>query len=77
LIYIPISIDSVPCLYYSPKSGTAKKLILYFHGINKDLGATRIHREIIALGEALNSNVIVVEYPGFGLNFKQGSTSSN
>ncbi|CAM9980309.1 unnamed protein product [Ectocarpus sp. 12 AP-2014] len=45
--------------------GGASKVLLFCHGTSSDLGMTR--RSLETLGDMLDSHVIGVEYPGYGL----------
>jgi hypothetical protein len=46
---------------------SSKKLVVSFHGLGRDLGSLR--KEAVVLCRELEMNVLVVEYPGYGLNF--------
>ena len=49
------------------------KLIVYFHGVGEDL--TQVEGEMKLLSKTLRANVLVLEYPGYGLNWCQGICS--
>ena len=49
---------------------TSNKLILYFHGNAEDLALS--HQQAERVAEYLNINVLVVEYPNYGIYDNNG-----
>ena len=41
--------------------------MIYFHGVGEDL--TQVEGEMKLLSKTLRANVLVIEYPGYGLNW--------
>ncbi len=46
---------------------------MYYHATGEDL--VSIWLQVVNLGAQLNMNVVAVEYPGYGENFKRGVTT--
>ena len=57
--------DYVPCLFLPPSRSPSNKLIIYFHGNAEDLGLA--YSKCDHLRTALEMNVLVVEYPSYGV----------
>jgi hypothetical protein len=77
LIYIPKEgKEVIPCLLYTQTWLADKKVLVYFHGSYEDLGWEGMTDDIIEMGDKWNVNVLVVEYPGYGLNFGRGVSTT-
>ena len=78
MVFIPDQKGSyIPCIYYHNEKAPDGKLVLYYHGIWQDLGAPTIHMVVKEMAETWNTNVLVVEYPGYGEHFKDGITRTH
>lgn len=64
---------TVPCLYYSFK--TSDRYLIYFHSNGEDISQLRILCKNLA--QNMESNVIIVEYPGYSIyGDKQSNVNS-
>lgn len=59
-----VNLSNIPCLFLPFYEGS-NKLLIYFHGNAEDLGYS--YEFSSTLRTKLKVNVLVVEYPGYGL----------
>ena len=75
IFYIPSEKGQViPCLHFNNCNYSKKKLIVYFHGIGKNLYSLQL--EAAEISRSNEMNVIIVEYPGYGLYKSRGITTT-
>jgi hypothetical protein len=75
LFYIPADHDTfIPCMLFHSADFALNKICIYFHGVNDDLG--KLQDEARDVGRTIQMNVVTVEYPGYGLNFRRGITTA-
>jgi hypothetical protein len=60
--------ESIPW-YFVPHQQGSSKICIYFHSQNADLGS--VASTISELSENLGCHFLAVEYPGYGVCFKQ------
>ncbi len=58
-------VEHIPCLFLANDSGSASKLIVYFHGAGEDIGDSCDH--LSDIGEYMRMHCLAVEYPGYGI----------
>ena len=60
----------VVCLMQPCTDTVLPKLVLYFHGVGENI--SQVDGEMRLLSRSLRANVIVIEYPGYGMNWNDG-----
>ena len=63
----------VVCLLQPFTGALMPKLLIYFHGVGENM--LEVDGEMRLLSRTLRANVLVVEYPGYGLNWNEGICS--
>ena len=63
----------VVCLFQPYTGSLLPKLLIYFHGVGENM--LEVDGEMKLLSRTLRANILVVEYPGYGLNWNEGICS--
>ena len=76
----PTKMDKIPCLLLKPTKGS-DSLIIYFHANGEDISqASRLCsslRDNLQVASSEQMNVLVVEYPGYGIYQSEKTTEEN